>query len=203
MSSMKNPPKSKKGKKPQSGAGGKAAQGAGSHKGLQGPRSGKRQQKDLHYHQTLATDVGKAETPKGTGLQNCGSNVQEGVERKDTMRRFALKGEMLHTLSRSSTGQLCMGAGAQVTPPLFQWWGTTSEHLYGQCPPLQTKHLIKFPIALEPTTLRSNKNNVSSPQSTQSVLLKADTRGWCEPYEQKNFRPTLWRSQRSAATLHL
>ena len=33
------------------------------------------------------------------------------------------------------------------------------------------KHLIKFPVALEPTTLKGN--NVDSPQST--VLLKADT----------------------------
>ena len=41
--------------------------------------------------------------------------------------------------------------------------------------PHVNKHLIKFPIALEPTILRSNRNNVSSPQSTQSVLLKADT----------------------------
>ena len=38
------------------------------------------------------------------------------------------------------------------------------------------KHLIKFPVALEPTTLRSNRNNMSSPQSTPcTVLLKADT----------------------------
>ena len=41
--------------------------------------------------------------------------------------------------------------------------------------PHANKHLIKFPIALEPTTLRSNRNNMSSTQSTQSVLLKADT----------------------------
>ena len=40
--------------------------------------------------------------------------------------------------------------------------------------PHVNKHLIKFPIALEPSTLRSNRNNMSS-QSTQSVLLKADT----------------------------
>ena len=39
-----------------------------------------------------------------------------------------------------------------------------------------SKHLIKFPITLEPSILRSNRNNTSSPQSTQStVLLKADT----------------------------
>ena len=40
--------------------------------------------------------------------------------------------------------------------------------------PHVNKHLIKFLIALEPTNLRSNRNNVSPPQSTQSVLLKAD-----------------------------
>ena len=39
--------------------------------------------------------------------------------------------------------------------------------------PHVNKHLIKFPVALEPTTLRSKGNNVDSPQST--VLLKADT----------------------------
>ena len=39
--------------------------------------------------------------------------------------------------------------------------------------PHVNKHLIKFPIALEHTILRSNRNNVDSPQST--VLLKADT----------------------------
>ena len=37
--------------------------------------------------------------------------------------------------------------------------------------PHVNKHLIKFPVALEPTTLR--RNNTDSPQST--VLLKADT----------------------------
>ena len=35
------------------------------------------------------------------------------------------------------------------------------------------KHLIKFPVALEPPTLRSNRNNMDSAQST--VLLKAET----------------------------
>ena len=36
------------------------------------------------------------------------------------------------------------------------------------------KHLIKFPVALEPTNLKGN--NADSPQSTPStVLLKADT----------------------------
>ena len=43
--------------------------------------------------------------------------------------------------------------------------------------PHANKHLIKFPVALEPTALRRNGTNVdSSPfsSSTPSVLLKAD-----------------------------
>ena len=53
--------------------------------------------------------------------------------------------------------------------------------------PHANKHLIKFPIALEPTTLRSNRNNVSSPQSTQSVLLKADTEADVNLMNRKTF----------------
>ena len=42
--------------------------------------------------------------------------------------------------------------------------------------PHANKHLIKFPVAPEPTSLKTKGNNVDSPQSTPStVLLKADT----------------------------
>ena len=41
--------------------------------------------------------------------------------------------------------------------------------------PHVNKHLIKFPIALEPTTLRSNRNNTSSQSTPSTVWLKADT----------------------------
>ena len=39
--------------------------------------------------------------------------------------------------------------------------------------PHANKILIKFPVALEPTSLKTKGNNADSPQST--VLLKADT----------------------------
>ena len=51
--------------------------------------------------------------------------------------------------------------------------------------PHVNKHLIKFPIALEHTTLRSNKNNAHSPQST--VLLKADTGADVNSMNRKTF----------------
>ena len=62
------------------------------------------------------------------------------------------------------------------------------------------KHLIKFPIVLEPTTLRSNRNNVGSPQSTQSVLLKADTGADVNLVNRKTFDQLFGGGQRSAET---
>ena len=41
--------------------------------------------------------------------------------------------------------------------------------------PHANKHLIRFPIAIEPTALRRKGTHVDSSLSTPSVLLKADT----------------------------
>ena len=41
--------------------------------------------------------------------------------------------------------------------------------------PHANKHLIKFPVALDPTALRRKGTNMDSSHSTPSVLLKADT----------------------------
>ena len=73
---------------------------------------------------------------------------------------------MLHALSRSSTGlhQHCRGRGLVVNPLYFDDGGQP-VYTYMVSVPHVSKHLIKFPIALEHTTLRSNKNNVHSPPS--------------------------------------
>ena len=41
--------------------------------------------------------------------------------------------------------------------------------------PHVNKHLIRFPITIEPTTLRRKGTHMDSSLSTPSVLLKADT----------------------------
>ena len=53
--------------------------------------------KDLLYHQTPATDVGKEDT-KRHRTARLWMLLAEGVERKDIMRRFACKENALHTL---------------------------------------------------------------------------------------------------------
>ena len=97
------------------------------------------------------------ETPKGTGLQGCGHYLQR-VWKERTLWKGLPEGKTLCTLSGDPTGQFCRGWWT----PIFQWLGTTSLHLHGQCPHVN-KHLIKFPVALEPTTLKGN--NADSPQS--------------------------------------
>ena len=55
--------------------------------------------KDLLYHLTPATDVGRGDT-KRHRTARVWMLLAESVERKDTMRRFAYKGNALHTLWR-------------------------------------------------------------------------------------------------------
>ena len=56
--------------------------------------------KGLLYHPDTCYKCGKGRTPKGTGLQGCGHYLQRVWQGKDIMRRFACKGNTLHTLSR-------------------------------------------------------------------------------------------------------
>ena len=95
-----------------------------------------------------------------------------GCGKKGHYEKVCLKGKhSTHSLEVPQANSAGAGAGE---PLHFNDDGQT-VYTYMVSVPHVNKHLIKFPIALEPTTLRSNRNNVSSPQSTQSVLLKADT----------------------------
>ena len=125
--------------------------------------------KDLHYCWTLATDVGKEDT-KRQRTAKLWMQHAEDVERSDTMRRFASRENAPHTLEAPQASTSSAGAGA--SEPLYFNDEGQPVYTYMVSVPHVNKHLIKFPIALEPTILRSNRNNVDSPQS---VLLKADT----------------------------
>ena len=93
--------KSKK-KKPQSSTGA-SGQGAGSHKTGQAatgnPDLVENSTKDLLYHLTPATDVGKGDTKRHRTARLWTLHA-EGVKRKDIMRRFSYRENTLHTLWR-------------------------------------------------------------------------------------------------------
>ena len=103
--------KSKKGKKPQSGAGASGS-GAGSHNvgaGHRGSRPSGKFNKDLLYCQTPATDVGKEDTEKAQDCKAVDATCR-GCGKKGHYEKVCLKGKHC-TLSGSSTGQFCRGRG--------------------------------------------------------------------------------------------
>ena len=116
----------------------------------------------------------EGETSKGTGLQGCGCYLQRVVARKDITRRFAYKENTLHTLWRHHR-PIQQGLGP-VNPYISMMRGQP-VYTYMVSVPHANKHLIKFPVALEPTALRRKGTNTDSSLSTStpSVLLKADT----------------------------
>ena len=129
--------------------------------------------KDLLYHLTPATDVGKGDT-KRHRTARLWTLLAEGVERKDIMKKFPYKEKCsAHSLETPKANS----AGAGASEPLYFNDEGQPVYTYMVSVPHANKHLIKFPVALEPTALRRKGTNVdSSPStSTPSVLLKADT----------------------------
>ena len=79
-------------------------------------------------------------------------------------------------------------AGAAASEPLyFKNEGQPSLHLPWLVSPMQTKHLIRFLITIEPMTLRRKGTHMDSSLPTPSVLLKAGHRSRCQPNEQEDF----------------
>ena len=126
--------------------------------------------KGILYCLTPATDVGRGDTKRHRTARLWTPHA-EGVERKDIMKKFASREDALHTLWRPHRPIL----QGPVNPYISMMRDSQSTLTWSVSPHVN-KHLIKFPVALKPTSLRSKGNNTDSPQSTPStVLLKADT----------------------------
>ena len=153
--------KSKKGKKPQSGAG--PGQGVGGHRGSR--PSGK-----FNKRPPLPPDTcyrcGKGRHQKAQDCKVVDATCR-GCGKKGHYEKVCLKGKCsAHSLETPQANS----AGA--SEPLY--FNDEGQPIYTYMVSVPhanvNKHLIKFPVALEPTTLKGN--NMDS-QST--VLLKADT----------------------------
>ena len=157
--------KSKKGKKPQSGASGS---GAGSHNAGAGHR-GSRPSGKFNKRPPLPPDTcyrcGKGRHQKAQDCKAVDTTCR-GCGKKGHYEKVCLKGKCsAHSLETPQANSA--GAGE----PLYFSDEGQPAYTYMVSVPHVNKHLIKFPVALEPTTLKGN--NTDSPQST--VLLKADT----------------------------
>ena len=185
--------KSKKGKKPQSGAGVSGHSTGAGHRGSR--PSGKGNKRPPLLPDTCYR-CGKGRHQKAQDCKAVDATCR-GCGKKGHYEKVCLKGKCsTHSLEAPQASTSSTGAGAGE--PLYFNDEGQPVYTYMVSVPHVNKHLIKFPIALEPTILRSNRNNVSSPQSTQSVLLKADIGADVNLMNRKTFNQTLWRGQRSA-----
>ena len=161
--------KSKK-KKPQSSAGA-SSQGAGSHKIGVGSHRGSRPGGKFNKRPPLLPDTcyrcGKGRCQKAWDCKAVDATCR-GCGKKGHYEKVCLQGKCsAHSLETPQANS----AGARASEPLYFNDEGQPVYTYMVSVPHVNKHLIKFPVALEPTTLKGN--NMDSPQST--VLLKADT----------------------------
>ena len=160
--------KSKKKKKPQSSAGA-SGQGAGGHKTGAGGHRGSRPNGKFNKRPPLPPDTcyrcGKGRHQKAQDCKAVDATCR-GCGKKGHYKKVCLQGKhSAHSLEAPQANS----AGA--SDPLYFNDEGQPVYTYMVSVPHMNKHLIKFPVALEPTTLKGN--NMDSPQST--VLLKADT----------------------------
>ena len=159
--------KSKKKKKHQSNAGA-SGQGADSHNAGAGHR-GSRPSGKFNKRPPLLPDTcyrcGKGRHQKAQDCKAVDTTCR-GCGKKGHHEKVFLKGKCsAHSLKTPQANS----AGA--SEPLYFNDEGQPVYTYMVSVPHVNKHLIKFPVALEPTTLKGN--NTDSPQST--LLLKADT----------------------------
>ena len=126
---------------------------------------------DLLSHLTPATDVGKGNITRHRTAR-LWMLLAEGCGKKGHYKKVCLQGKCsAHSLE---TPQMT-SAGAGASEPLYFNDEGQPVYTYMVSVPHANKHLIRFPVAIEPTALRRKGTHMDSSQSTPSVLLKADT----------------------------
>ena len=97
--------------------------------------------------------------------------LAESVGKKGHYEKVYLQGK--HSAHSLETPQTSAGAGA--SEPLYYNDEGQPVYTYMVSVPHANKHLIRFPIALEPMSLRRKGTHTDSSLPAPSVLLKADT----------------------------
>ena len=175
MSSMENPQRVRRVRNPQSGASGNSHRGDRGH-GMSSKPSGKGRK--LPFLQDTCYRCGKGRHQK---VQDCKAldTMCRGCGKKGHFEEVCLKKCSTHSLEvpqASTTSTAGAGAGEHL---YFDDVGQP-VYTYMVSVPHVNKHLIKFPIALDYSTLRGRNKMENSTSSTghsdcSTVLLKADT----------------------------
>ena len=98
--------------------------------------------------------------------------LAEGVAKRGHYEKVCLQGK--HSAHSLETPQMT-STGAGASEPLYFNDEGQPVYAYMVSVPHANKHLIRFPIALEPMSLRRKGTHTDSSPATPSVLLKADT----------------------------
>ena len=164
--------KSKK-KKPQSRAGATDPRGRRSQRGQVATGDPvANHTNDLLSHLDTCYRCGKGKHRKAQGPARLWTLLAEGVAKRGHYEKVCLQGKhSAHSLETPQT----TSAGAGASEPLYFNDEGQPVYTYMVSVPHANKHLIRFPIAIEPMTLRRKGTHVDSSLSTPSVLLKADT----------------------------
>ena len=125
---------------------------------------------DLLSRLTPATDVGRGNIARHRTAR-LWTLLAEGVARRDITKSFAYRVNLHTPLETPQT----TSAGAGASEPLYYNDEGQPVYTYMVSVPHANKHLIRFPIAIEPMTLRRKGTHTDSSLVTPSVLLKADT----------------------------
>ena len=158
--------KSKK-KKPQSSAEA-TSQGAGGHRGS---RPDGKPTKRPPLPPDTCYRCGKGRHQKAQDCKAVDTTCR-GCGKKGHYEKVCLQGKCsAHSLETPQANS----AGAGASEPLYFNDEGQPVYTYMVSVPHANKHLIKFPVTLEPTALRRKGTNMDSSPSTPSVLLKADT----------------------------
>ena len=95
-----------------------------------------------------------------------------GCGKKGHYKKVCLQGKCsAHSLETPQT----TSAGAGASEPLYFNDEGQPVYTYMVSVPHANKHLIRFPVTIEPMALRRKGTHMDSSLSTPSVLLKADT----------------------------
>ena len=151
--------KNKKGKKStQSGASGGNHRGNRGH-GTSSKPSGKG--KKLPFPQRHLLQMWQKQTPENPGLSELWMLVCRGCGKKGHFEKVCLKKHSTHSLEVPQASTSSAGAGA--SEPLYFDDNGQPVFAHMVSVPHANKHLIKFPIALDHTTLRSQIGNSTTP----------------------------------------
>ena len=154
-------------KKPQSSAG-VTSQGAGSHKTGAGGHRGPRPSGKFNKRPALPPDTcyrcGKGRHQKAQDCKVVDATCR-GCGKKGHYEKVCLQGKhSAHSLETQANS-----AGAGASEPLYFNDEGQPVYTYMVSVPHANKHLIKFPVTLEPTALRRKGTNVDSSYSTPSA----------------------------------